>query len=286
MLYFLQSCSHYNFGASQVTILVTGARGKIARAVIAGLTTAGRPHRVATRDPAAAPDAIGYDPADPGPALRDISQVFLYADPSSAPAFVAAAAAAGVKQVVLLSSMASHANDSRDPHAEAERVIGSGAYATTSLQPGAFMSNVLFWAYQIRATGQLRLPYLDAEEAPIHEQDIADVALRVLLDGPGNGHDGRAYALTGPESMTRRRQLHLITEVTGTPIEAVDLTPDQARTEMAATMRSPAQLEHLMSYWASRVGLPQPVEPAVELLTTHPARPFTTWLKDNPTAFA
>jgi uncharacterized protein YbjT (DUF2867 family) len=147
------------------------------------------------------------------------------------------------------------------------------------------MSNALFWAYQIRATGQLRLPYLDAEEAPIHEQDIADVALRVLIDGPGNGHDGRAYALTGPESMTRHRQLQLITEVTGTPIEAVDLTPDQARTELASTMRSPAQLEHLMSYWASCVGLPQRIEPTVELLTTHPARPFTTWLKDNPTAF-
>ena len=285
-----------------MTILVTGARGKIARAVIAGLTSAGHPVRVASREPSAVPAAVassvalaagsdgpaavGYDPSDPGPALRDVSKVFLYADPSSAPAFVAAAEAAGVKQVVLLSSMASHADDPGDPHAETERIIGSGAYTTTFLQPGAFMSNVMFWAYQIRATGQIRLPYLDAEEAPIHEQDIADVALRVLVDGPGNGHDGRAYALTGPESMTRHRQIQLITEVTGIPIEPVDLTPDQARTELAPTMRNPAQLEHLMSYWASRVGLPQPIEPTVGLLTGHPARSFTTWLADNPTVFA
>ncbi|MEI8409316.1 MULTISPECIES: NAD(P)H-binding protein [unclassified Kribbella] len=270
-----------------MTILVTGARGAIARAVITALTTAGHPLRIATRDPSAVRgEVVGYDAADPGPALRDVSQVFLYADPASAPAFVAAAEAAGVKQVVLLSSLASQADHPGDPHAEAERIIGGGAYATTVLQPGTFMSNVRFWAYQIRATGQVRLPYLDAEEAPIHEQDIADVAIRVFLDGPGNGHDGRAYGLTGPESMTRRHQIQLITEITGTPIDAVDLTPDQARTEMASTMRNPAQLDHLMSYWASRVGSPHPVEPTVELLTAHPARPFTTWLKDNPAAFA
>ncbi|MFG1815036.1 SDR family oxidoreductase [Kribbella sp. NPDC049174] len=226
-----------------MTILVTGARGTIARAVIAALTASGQPLRIASREPSAVPNAVVYDPSDPGPALQDISQVFLYADPASAPAFVAAAEAAGVKQVVLLSSMASHADHPGDPHAETERIIGSGAYATTVLQPGTFMSNARFWAYQVRATGQIRLPYLDAEEAPIHEQDIADAALRVLLDGPGNGHDGRAYALTGPESMTRRRQIQLITEVTGDPIHAIDLTPDQARTELAATMRNPAQLE-------------------------------------------
>ncbi|MEU4602946.1 NAD(P)H-binding protein [Kribbella sp. NPDC023972] len=268
-------------------VLVTGARGKIARAVVAALTTAGHPVRVATRVAAAdVPDAVTYDPSDPGPVLRDISQVFLYADPASAPAFVAAAEAAGVKQVVLLSSMAAQGDDPGDPHREAERIIGTGAYATTFLQPGAFMSNVAFWAHQIRATGEVRLPYLDAEEAPIHEQDIADVAVRVLLDGPGNGHDGRAYALTGPESMTRTRQIQLITEVTGVPITPVDLTPAEARTELAPTMRNPAQLEHLMSYWSSRVGQPQPIEPAVELLTAHTPRTFTTWLKDNPTVFA
>jgi len=164
-----------------------------------------------------------------------------------------------------------------------EQVIASGSYATTRLQPGAFMSNATYWAYQVRATGQIRLPYLDAEEAPIHEQDIADAALRVLLDGPGNGHDGRGYPLTGPESMTRRRQIELITEHTGVPIEAVDLTADQARAELQ--MRDEGQRETLLAYWASRVGKPQPIEPGVELLTGHTARTFVTWLTDNPGLF-
>jgi hypothetical protein len=92
--------------------------------------------------------------------------------------------------------------------------------------------------------------------------------------------------MTGPESMTRRHQLGLITEVTGVPIEVVELTPEQAFEEMSSTMRNPAQLASLMAYWASRVGSPHPLEPTVELLTGHPARTFTQWLRDNPTVYS
>ncbi|MGW6276590.1 SDR family oxidoreductase [Kribbella sp. NPDC055071] len=267
-----------------MTILVTGGRGKIARAVTAGLTNAGHDVRVASSSPAdLGPSAIAYDAADPAAALDGISQVFLYSDPDTAPAFVRAAEAAGVKQVVLLSSLSS-LDGPEDPHAKTEQVICAGSYATTCLEPGAFMSNAKFWSYQVRSTGQIRIPYLDAQEAPIHELDIADAALRVLLDGPGNGHDGRGYPMTGPESMTRRRQIELITSITGVPIEAVDLTPDEARAEMR--MRDAGQLETLLAYWASRVGSPQPIEPGVELLTGHTARTWSTWLNDNPGLFA
>ncbi|MGZ0148150.1 hypothetical protein ACXJJ3_13850 [Kribbella sp. WER1] len=265
-----------------MTILVTGGRGAIARAVTALLTEAGQDVRVASREPSAITSAVAYDAADPAPALQGISQVFLYSDPSTAPAFVAAAEAAGVKQVVLLSSLSSLGGP-EDPHAKTEQVIATGSYATTRLQPGAFMSNAKYWAYQVRATGQIRLPYLDAEEAPIHERDIADAAVRVLLDGPGNRHDGRGYPMTGPESMTRRHQIELVTAVTGVPIEAVDLTPDEARAELG--MRDEGQRETLLAYWASRVGSPATIEPGVELLTGHTARTFTTWLNDNPGLF-
>ncbi len=277
-----------------MSILITGGRGKIARAVHAGLVAQGRDVRVASREPADLPGAIALNPAHPvslANALDGITQVFLYADPSAADLFVEAAENAGVKQVVLLSSLSAQAAEDGsdlggDPHVGAERVIAGGDYATTRLQPGTFMSNATYWSYQLRATGQVRLPYLDAEEAPIHEQDIADVALKVLLDGPGGVHDGAAYPMTGPESMTRRHQLGLITEVTGVPVEVVELTPEQAFEEMSSIMRNPAQLASLMAYWASRVGSPHPLEPTVELLTGHPARTFTQWLHDNPTVYS
>jgi hypothetical protein len=83
--------------------------------------------------------------------------------------------------------------------------------------------------------------------------------------------------------MTRRHQISLITATTGVPIEAVDLTPDEARAEMR--VRDEGQRETLLAYWKSRVGLPQPIEPGVELLTAHTARTFTTWLADHPGLF-
>jgi len=70
-----------------MTVLVTGGRGAIARAVTAGLIAAGQDVRVASREPSALASAVAYDPSDPAPALRDISQVFLYSDPSTAPVF-------------------------------------------------------------------------------------------------------------------------------------------------------------------------------------------------------
>jgi len=181
-----------------MTILVTGGRGKIARAIHTGLTSAGLDVRLASREPADLPGAVALDPTNPtslATALKDISQLFLYADPSSAARFAEAAEQAGVKQVVLLSSLSSHADNDQaaaDPHAQTERAFADGSYATTFLQPGTFMTNAIYWSYSVRATGQIRIPYLDAEEAPIHEQDIADVATQVLLDGPGDRHDGKA----------------------------------------------------------------------------------------------
>jgi uncharacterized protein YbjT (DUF2867 family) len=275
-----------------MSILVTGGRGKIARAVAEGLLAAGLDVRVASREPAASPPATVLldfsDSASLEVAFQGVTQIYLYADPSTAQAFVDTAEAAGVEQVVVMSSAASHddtASAEADPHGAAERIIAAGSFATTFLRPGAFMSNAHYWSYSIKATGQVRLPYLDAEEAPIHEQDIADVAIQVLLDGPGSEHDGQGYELTGPESMTRRRQIELVGEITGLQIEPVDLTPEQGRQELGGVMRSEAQLESLLSYWASRVGIPHPIEPTVERITGHPGRPFNTWLQENLATF-
>jgi hypothetical protein len=85
--------------------------------------------------------------------------------------------------------------------------------------------------------------------------------------------------------MTRRAQLAQVAEITGASFGAVDLTADEARVEMDALGR-PAQIEALLSYWASRVGSPHPIEPAVEKLTGHPGRTFRTWLADHPGVFA
>ena len=66
-----------------------------------------------------------------------------------------------------------------------------------------FMSNTLTWIEPVRTEGVVREPY-DFPSALVHEADIGAVAAVALLD---DGHSGRAYNLTGPESLTTRERL-------------------------------------------------------------------------------
>jgi uncharacterized protein YbjT (DUF2867 family) len=180
-------------------------------------------------------------------------------------------------------SSLSAAEAGEDPHARAEQAISSGRFATTFLRPGAFMANALRWIPGMHATGEIRLPYLDCEEAPIDERDIADVAVRVLLDA--GEHNGKSYAMTGPESMTRRRQIEMIGELTGMPAKPVELTPEQWRAEMSLIVGDSHQLDGLLAYWAARVGVPHPISDTTERITGRPARTHATWIEDNKAAF-
>lgn len=54
------------------------------------------------------------------------------------------------------------------------------------------------------------------------------------------------------------RQIELVAEVTGVPAKAVDLTPAEGRAELARSFGDGKILDSLMSYWASRVGIPYP----------------------------
>ncbi|WP_239642494.1 hypothetical protein [Microbacterium sp. B19] len=58
-------------------------------------------------------------------------------------------------------------------------------------------------------------------QAPIHEQDIADVAVVALTT---DALVGAAPVLTGPERLTLREQVALIGEVIGRPVAVIEQT--------------------------------------------------------------
>jgi uncharacterized protein YbjT (DUF2867 family) len=83
----------------------------------------------------------------------------------------------------------------------------------TFLRPGIFAANSeTWWAPQIRAGGVVRWPLVGVHTAPIHEFDIAAVAVCVLREG---GHAKREYVLTGPESLSQSEQISIIGGVLG-----------------------------------------------------------------------
>jgi uncharacterized protein YbjT (DUF2867 family) len=93
---------------------VFGARGSVGRHVADGLRAAGEQVRVTSRDPGSAGFPPGTkvvaadleNPRSLAAALEGATGVFLYAKPRGIDGFVAAAMAAGVRRVALLSSAA------------------------------------------------------------------------------------------------------------------------------------------------------------------------------------
>jgi ketosteroid isomerase-like protein len=149
------------------------------------------------------------------------------------------------------------------------------------LRASGFATNTLQWAPAIRAGKPVRAPYLYASRSLIHEQDIADVAA-LAMTSPG--HDGRAYALTGPAAITQAEQVRLIGAAAGVPVSAEEASHDEARAEMLSWAK-PGFADAALGYWASLVATPEPVTDTVRELTGSPARPFAQWARDHAADF-
>jgi uncharacterized protein YbjT (DUF2867 family) len=159
-------------------VLVTGATGRVGRAVVDSLIAEGVPVRALTRRPEAA-----ELPANVEIVTGDLTV------PESLDAAL------------------------RDVGADIERLIAAAGLESTIIRPVMVASNTLFWwAPAIRADGVVRWPYGAAETAPVDDRDVAAVAARTLYE---DGHAGGDYVLTGPESLSQAEQVGIIGDVTG-----------------------------------------------------------------------
>ncbi|MGV9385344.1 NAD(P)H-binding protein [Nonomuraea sp. NPDC003707] len=275
-----------------MTILVTGARGHVARGLVQRLLAAGQPVRAAGRNPGAARLPAGVetvlcDLADPGTfdaALAGVTKVFLYAERRGLDDFVTRAATAGVEHIVLLSALLA------DPastdaigrmHGDAEQAVARSGIAWTFLRPGAFATNTLQWAPSVRAEGVVRDPFPDSRSAPVHEADIAAVAALALTEP---GHEGATYPLTGPELVSRSRQAELIGEAVGRPVRFVVQDLEEYRAELSA-WTTPQVADVVIKESAAAVDRPLPPTDTVEKVTGRPARTYGEWARDHAEDF-
>ncbi|MEU9474959.1 NAD(P)H-binding protein [Streptomyces sp. NPDC048191] len=267
-------------------IVVTGATGNVGRALVDRLLAAGRSVRALTRDPqrAALPDGaevVRFQPEDAATLFGGATALYLYAQATS-PALLEAARAHGVRHVVLLSSgIVQEGADETHPihvmHAAVEQQIRDSGLDWTFLRPNAFATNALQWVPQVRAGNTVRGVFAEGLSAPIHEDDIAAVAERVLLDG---GHEGAVHRLTGPEAITNAGQLAAIGEALGRELTFVETDPREAGPELFPHV-PPPMLERLLRTFEETVGVQPEITGTVEKLTGTPARTFARWARDH-----
>jgi uncharacterized protein YbjT (DUF2867 family) len=279
-------------------ILVTGATGNVGREVVSQLLATNAQVRALTRNPDAAslPPAVELVcgdltvPATFDACLDGVDAVFLVwtASPEAAPAAVERLARQA-KRIVFLSSPHKTAhpffqqpqpNPIAALHAEIERSIKASGLTSTFLRPGIFAANARsWWGPQIRAGNVVRWPYAAASTAPIHERDIAAVAVRALLEA---GHDGADYVLTGPQSLSQLEQVATIGDVIGRSLRFEEISSERARRELPA----PASVVNmLLAAWAGAIGQPAFVTSTVAEITGMPARTFRHWVTDHAVEF-
>lgn len=276
-----------------MSVLVTGARGHVGRAVLDALVAAGQDVRAASRDattldvPAAKVSADLEDPSTLDAALDGVDAVFLYTRPSGIEGFVKAAEAAGVRHVVLLSSAATLEPQSAQSriarlHRAVEEALAAAPFASTVLNPGAFATNVLGWRAEI-VSGTIRIAYPDSRVGAIHERDIGDVAARILID---RSHGGQALALTGPAPISFREQAQVLAEVLGRPVGVEEESPERSAEKMVALGWPPEVPPEILRAWERTTREPSLVTDVVREVTGNAPRTFRQWAEEHRADFS
>jgi len=280
-------------------ILIIGATGRVGRDVLSQLPATGMRVRALVRNPhtAALPpnvEVVRGDLTVPETlerCLDGIDAVFLvWTAPPAAVAPALERIAKHARRIVFLSSplktehpFFQQPNPARALGEKIERLIATSRLQWTFLRPGMFAANALsWWAPQIRAGRDVvRWPYVSAPTAPIHERDIAAIAVRALCE---DGHAGAEYVLTGPESMSQFDQLQTIGSAIGRPLRLEEISPDEARRELLALMPV-VVVNMLLDAWAAAIGQPALVTSTVAEITGKPARTFRGWAIDHAAEF-
>jgi uncharacterized protein YbjT (DUF2867 family) len=277
-------------------ILITGATGNVGRELTQQLLEAGQPLRLLTRDASklSALDgrveiAVGDlgKPETLESAFEGVERLFLVtASTQQDQNALRAAKDAGVRHVVKLSTfeavdplMAEHVKW----HREREELIRASGLAWTFLRPTMFMSTALDWAETIRQEGVFYFPGGAGKVPAVDPWDVAAVAAAALT---GSGHQGQAYALTGPEALSFGQMADVLARVLGKKVGYVDI-PDEAVGEQMRKAGLPDYvIEGLVGTFAAvRSGRLDYCSEDVEKVTGRPPRSFEAWCRAHLSAF-
>jgi len=223
-------------------------------------------------------------------ALDGVEKVFLLTSPTERQAelegnVIAAAKNAGVSHLVKLSAIGAGPDAPpliRD-HYLIEQEIESAGIPHTHLRPNGFMQNILMTAPTIKEKGLFYGPLGEAKVSYVDARDIAAVAAAVLT---GDGHQGKAYEITGPRSLSYKEVAQEFSSVLGKDVQYIDLPLDAMRSSMLGTGMSAWLTDRLIGLFEFyRDGRAATVSNVVREVTGQEPITFRQFVREHVEAF-
>ncbi len=286
---------------NQAKLLIAGATGTNGRELLKQLSKHGIKARALVRDAAKAAghasetvELVQGDLADPASletAFEGIDKAYIVTAIHKDTVrgfknFFEAAEAASVIHLVKFSAYGADVNSASEvlrQHGHSDKALIKCGIPYTILRPNAFYQNMLWQAGSIRSTGQFFLPVGDARVSKGDVRDVAEATVRILSE---EGHENKAYDLTGPESISYYDVAYTLSQALKKPVTYVPVTVDAARTFM---------LDSGMPEWDANVvaeiqgvfatGIYAPVTDDLEQLLGHRPRTFTEFARDHVQVF-
>lgn len=282
-------------------ILLTGVTGKTGGEVARQLAAARIPFMAIARDAARAEPiralggtlAVGdiADPACLQRALMGIEKALLVMpngeyQQALETGFIDAAMAAGVRQLVYLSSLESvpgSPNPITQMHVAVEAHLCSSGLDWTIVRPTFFMQGFFSQAARIRDRGEISMPVGNGTLAPTDLRDVAAVICRVFAEP---GHAGQRYDLTGPALLTMAGVAERFARVLGRPVRYVDQPVDEFRARLQAMNLSPWRIDAVvMELSALAAGVVDHTTDTIERLLGRPATSLEQFVRDHRELF-
>jgi uncharacterized protein YbjT (DUF2867 family) len=280
-----------------MSFLVTGSTGNVGREVIKDLMRTGDHVRAAVYEEGiteveGAP-AVRFDfraPSTFAPALEGISKVFLMRPPDIADVdatlipFFEAAKKAQVRQIVFLSLIGVDKNK-KIPHYAVEQAIIPSGIPYTFVRPGFFMQNSI-QAYRDDIRFDDRI-YVVAGKGKLGFIDVADIGAVAAKALREEGHENKAYSITGPESITHFEVAAMISNAVGRKITYANPSNSDYKAHLFRMGYSADYVEVMGGiYFPVRMGWAGGLTDEFEQLMGRKPRNFADFARDNAALWA
>ena len=280
-------------------IIVTGANGKLGRAVVERLLDRIPAERigVSVRDPEKAQD-LGQrgvrvrrgdfgDAASLGDAFEGASRVLIVSVDRLGEeavrqhqAAISAARAAGAGRIFYTSHAGADPIGAFPPgrdHAATEVALRESGVAFTSLRNGFYAQTAAFLVGAALGTGELRAPL----DGPINYTAIPDLAEATAIALADEGLDDTILTLTGAEAVDAAGLAAMASALAGRPIRRVIVSDDEYRAGLVAHgVPEPQAAMFLTLFVAARQGAFTRVDPTLARLIGRPPTPVRDALKE------